>query len=497
MNQNISLSRSLIQLIEDAPNRRVSVVGDLILDDYIEGSIERLSPEAPVQVVNVDREYQKLGGAANVAHGLSTLEAKVDLYGVVGTDDAARTLLELCASRNIGTGKVASLARRPTTRKLRVMSRRQQMIRLDWEKILPIEEKIEETFLRDLFAKKNLPAAIVLSDYGKGVLTDSLIRKITVQAREAGIPVVVDPKSRDFDRYRNATVLTPNLKEFETAVRHAVDPVKDEDIARYAGQLCEKCAFQALLVTLGELGMALWTPENGLYRVPTAAREVYDVTGAGDTVVATLALALANGLDFHTAAVIANAAAGIVVGKAGTSTVAPRELVNALSPKIENKLLDNEAFAEHIKWWRLQGKQVVFTNGCFDLLHVGHLHILEQAARQGDILIVGLNSDSSIRRLKGPERPLIPELERATLLAAFDCVDAVVLFSEDTPVNLIRRIKPDVLVKGSDYRMDQVVGREEVEAHGGKVVLVDFLPAKSSSLLINRIRGTAKGDCKK
>ena len=216
------------------------------------------------------------------------------------------------------------------------------------------------------------------------------------------------------------------------------------------------------------------------------------MTGAGDTVVATLALALANRLDFHSAAVIANAAAGIVVGKAGTSTVAPKELVEALSPKIENKLLDPAALAEHIKWWRLQGKRVVFTNGCFDLLHVGHLHILQQAARQGDILIVGLNSDSSIRRLKGPERPLIPEQERATLLAAFDCVDAVVLFPEDTPENLIRRIRPDILVKGSDYRMDQVVGREEVEAHGGKAVLVDFLPDKSTSLLINRIRGAAQ-----
>lgn len=491
MKQNTLLSRGLVQLIEDAPNRRIGVVGDLILDDYIEGDIERLSPEAPVQVVNVGREYQKLGGAANVAHGLSTLGARVDLFGVVGEDDAARVLLDLCARRKIGTNGVGTLKHRPTTRKLRVMSRRQQMIRLDWEKILPIDEAIAKKILEDLFAG-DLPAAIVLSDYAKGVLTDSLIREIIRKARKAGIPVVVDPKSRDFGRYREATVLTPNLKEFEAAVRHSVNPVSDADIAKYAGELCEKCDFRALLVTLGELGMALWTSENGLFRVPTSAREVYDVTGAGDTVVATLALALANRLDFHAAAVIANAAAGIVVGKAGTSTVAPKELVEALSPKIENKLLDHAALAEHIKWWRLQEKHVVFTNGCFDLLHVGHLHILQQAARQGDILIVGLNSDSSIRRLKGPERPLIPEQERATLLAAFDCVDAVVLFSEDTPENLIRRIRPDILVKGSDYRMDQVVGREEVEAHGGKVVLVDFLPDKSTSLLINRIRGAAQ-----
>jgi len=340
----------------------------------------------------------------------------------------------------------------------------------------------------DLF-QNTPPQAIVISDYAKGVLTASLIQRIITRAREAGIPVVVDPKSKNFDRYREATILTPNLKEFQAAVQHAIDPNNDDELSEYAGAICEKYSFDALLVTLGELGMALWTPENGLYRVPATAREVYDVTGAGDTVAAILALALASRMDFCRAAMIANAAAGIVIGKAGTSTVAPEELVAQHSPKIENKLLDDASLAEHIKSWRLQGKRIVFTNGCFDLLHVGHLHILQQAAELGDILVVGLNTDVSIRRLKGEERPLIPEQERACLLAALECVDAVILFSEDTPQNLIRQIKPDFLVKGSDYSMDQVVGRKEVEAFGGKVVLVDLLPDKSSSLLINRIQG--------
>jgi D-beta-D-heptose 7-phosphate kinase / D-beta-D-heptose 1-phosphate adenosyltransferase len=489
MKENLLFYHSLIKLIEDTRSRHVGVIGDLILDDYIEGDIERLSPEAPVQVVNVGHEYQKLGGGANVAHGLSALGAKVSLFGVVGTDEAARILLDLCARKGIETHGVMAMDDRSTTRKLRVMSRHQQMIRLDWEKIQPIDRSIEDKFLADLFQDAP-PQAIVLSDYAKGVLTTSLIQKIITRAREAAIPVVVDPKSQNFDRYRGATILTPNLKEFQAAVQHTIDPKNDVELAKFAGELCEKYSFDALLVTLGELGMALWTPENGLYRVSATAREVYDVTGAGDTVAAILALALASQINFCHAAMIANTAGGIVIGKAGTSTVTPEELVARLSPKIENKLLDDASLEEHVKWWRLQGKRVVFTNGCFDLLHVGHLHILQQAAVHGDILAVGLNTDASIRRLKGEDRPLIPEQERACLLAAFDCVDAVILFSEDTPHNLIRKIKPDVLVKGSDYRMDQVVGREEVEAFGGRVVLVDFLPDKSSSMLINRIRGS-------
>jgi len=488
------LARNLTQLLEDARNRHVWVVGDLLLDDYIEGDIERVSPEAPVQVVNVGNEFQKLGGAANVAHGLSTFGAQVTLAGIVGCDSSAKTLLSLCAKRGIKTDSIITVKDRPTIRKLRVMSRHQQMIRIDWERIQAIDEKTEKKLLENLY-QTDPPDAILLSDYAKGVLTDSLIRELIKKARELDIPVVVDPKSKKFDRYRGATILAPNLKEFRDASDQMIDPMNAESIAISAKHICESTNISSLLVTLGELGMALWTPGSGLYRIATTAREVYDVTGAGDTVVATLALSLASGVDYHTAAIISNAAAGIVVGKAGTSTVTPHELVESLSPRVENKLLDNSSLIEHIRWWRLQKKRVVFTNGCFDLLHVGHLHILNQAAAQGDVLLVGLNTDNSIRRLnKGPDRPLIPEQERASLLAAFDCVDAVVLFDEDTPLNLIKQVKPDVLVKGSDYRIDQVIGKELVEAFGGKVVLVDCLPNQSSSLLIDRIRGGRRSD---
>jgi len=488
------LGRNLTQLFENVRDRHIWVVGDVLLDDYIDGDIERVSPEAPVQVVNVENEFQKLGGAANVAHGLSVFGAQVTLAGIVGCDNAAQTLIALCTKQGIKTDSIITVKDRPTIRKLRVMSRHQQMIRIDWERIQPIDAETEKKLLANLY-QADSPDAILLSDYGKGVLTDSLIQKLINKARDLGIPVVVDPKSKQFNRYRGATILAPNLKEFQAASDQMIDPMNAESIAVSAKHICECCNISSLLVTLGELGMALWTPDNGIYQVATTAREVYDVTGAGDTVVAALALSLASGIDSHTAAIISNAAAGIVVGKVGTSTVTPQELVKSLSPQVENKLLDNASLIEHVRWWRLQKKRIVFTNGCFDLLHVGHLHILNQAAMQGDMLLIGLNSDDSLRRLnKGPERPLIPEQERASLLAAFDCVDAVILFDEDTPKNLIKLIKPDVLVKGSDYRIDQVVGKEDVEAYGGKVVLVDFLPNQSSSLLIERIRGGQRSD---
>ena len=488
------LGRNLTQLFENVQDRHVWVVGDVLLDDYIEGDIERVSPEAPVQVVNVRNEFQKLGGAANVANGLSIFGAQVTLAGIVGCDRSAQTLIELCTKQGINTDGIITVNDRPTIRKLRVMSKRQQMIRIDWERIEPIDAETERKLLATLY-QADLPDAILLSDYAKGVLTDTIIRELIHKARDLGIPVVVDPKSKQFERYRGATILAPNLKEFQAASDQTIDPMSEESIAVSAKYICESCNISSLLVTLGELGMALWTPDNGIYQVATTARDVYDVTGAGDTVVATLALSLASDLDYHTSAIISNAAAGIVVGKAGTSTVTPQELVESLSPQVENKLLDNSSLIEHVRWWRLQKKRVVFTNGCFDLLHVGHLHILNQAAMHGDVLIVGLNTDNSLRRLnKGPERPLIPEQERASLLAAFDCVDTVILFDEDTPQNLIKQIKPDVLVKGSDYRIDQVIGKEEVEAFGGKVVLVDFLPNQSSSLLIERIRGEKRAD---
>ena len=485
--KSASPAGSLARLLERSKTLHIWVVGDVLMDDYVAGDIDRVSPEAPVQVLNVSSEFRRLGGAANVAHGLARLGARVTLAGVVGDDATAGYLLDQCHREGIRTDAVITVNDRPTIRKLRVMSRHQQMIRLDWERIRPMNAETESRLFEQLCAAP-APDAILLSDYAKGVLTDSLIRKLMQKAREFIAPVVVDPKSERLERYRGALVAAPNLKEFSAALNHVNPSADAADIEAGAQMICGYAGIGALLVTLGESGMALWTPAGGLQAIASTAREVYDVTGAGDTVSAVLALCLAGGLDVKTASLIANTAAGIVVGKMGTATVAADELMQAFTPPNKNKILDRRTLSERLRWWRLKNKRIVFTNGCFDLLHVGHLHVLNQAAMRGDVLLVGLNTDNSIRRLnKGPRRPMIPEQERAAIVAALDCVSAVVLFDEETPLELIKKIQPDVLVKGADYRIDQVVGKEVVEAAGGKVILVDLLPDRSTSLLIEKM----------
>lgn len=483
------LSKSLTEFLKNAETRHVWVIGDVLLDQYIEGDIERISPEAPVQVVNVSKEYSRLGGAANVANGLAALGVKVTLGGIIGSDGAGEILLDLCGRQGILTTALQAADNRPTIKKLRVISRGQQMIRLDWEQTHAIEKKIEESILKAL-DNTDPPDAVILSDYAKGVLTDSLIRGIVSRADACGASVAVDPKSRRFERYKGAAVIAPNLKEFQQVLEDTVDAHDDESMSSAAERICKSSGINSLLVTMGEAGMALWTPGGGLHRIEASAKEVYDVTGAGDTVMAALALGLASGADLHTAAMISNAAAGIVVGKAGTAVVEPEELIDALSPNAHDKLLDSGMLEQRVRLWRMQQKKIVFTNGCFDLLHAGHLHILNQAASLGDVLLVGINTDDSIRRLnKGSDRPLIPQQERAAIVAALDCVNAVVLFDQDTPLELIKIIKPDVLVKGSDYTKEQVVGKDEVESQGGQVRLVDLLPDRSTTSLVERIRG--------
>ncbi|MFW6082395.1 MAG: D-glycero-beta-D-manno-heptose-7-phosphate kinase, partial [Desulfosalsimonas sp.] len=454
------ISRMLAEFLKNAGARHVWVIGDILLDQYMEGGIERISPEAPVQVVNISKEYSRLGGAANVANGLAALGVNVTLGGVIGSDSAGETLLDLCSKQGILTTAIQAEVNRPTIRKLRVISRRQQMIRLDWEQTHPIDKQTEDRILKALDGAAP-PDTVVLSDYAKGVLTDSLIQGIISRAEAFGASVAVDPKSRRLERYKGATVIAPNLREFQQALDDPVDAGNDEALASAAARICKDSRIKSLLVTMGESGMALWTPEGGIHRIEAAAREVYDVTGAGDTVMAALALGLASGSDLHTAALISNAAAGIVVGKAGTAVVEPEELIDALSPNSQDKIIDSGMLEQRLRLWRIQKKKIVFTNGCFDLLHAGHLHILNQAASLGDVLLVGINTDDSIRRLnKGSDRPLIPQQERAAIVAALDCVNAVVLFDQDTPLELIKNIKPDVLVKGSDYSKEQVVGKD-------------------------------------
>ena len=334
------------------------------------------------------------------------------------------------------------------------------------------------------------PDAVILSDYAKGVLTPQVIAAITHRAGKA--PIVVDPKSRDFTRYRGATTITPNLRELELACGKSLDPTQLESVADAARPLIAAAGLASMVVTLSEHGMLVVTAAGPPVAVPASRREVFDVTGAGDTAIAVLTLSLAAGVSLPAAARLANAAAGVSVGQVGAVAVDADSIRSELTASPEAKVLSRTELAARAASWRIAGKRIVFTNGCYDLLHAGHLSLLHGAAKLGDVLVLAINSDASVRRLKGPERPLVPEAERAALLAALACVDAVTVFDEDTPLATIEAIRPHILVKGADYKVEQVVGREVVEAHGGRVALVPLLPQKSTTALVDRIKGLAK-----
>jgi D-beta-D-heptose 7-phosphate kinase/D-beta-D-heptose 1-phosphate adenosyltransferase len=460
-----------------------------MLDEYVEGEVGRISPEAPVPVVRVRNESQRLGGAANVANSLAALGARVSLAGAIGEDSCGHALLALCQANGIGTEGVRTAGGRPTTRKLRVMSQRHQLVRMDWESTAILEDSIALDGVRGLGAG-SAPVAIVISDYAKGFLTPRVLQSLIAEGRERGVPVIVDPKRPDYAAYRGATVLTPNLREFREAVGDAQLPPNPDALARAAEPLLASTGIGAFVITLGELGMVVVRAGEPPAWFPAIRREVFDVTGAGDAVVTVLALSLAAGADLLSAARLANVAGSIAVSKVGAAVIRPDELLRAVTPASAEKVHELDSLGHQLDWWRTEGRRIVFTNGCFDVLHVGHLSLLRQAAAQGDVLVVGINSDASVGRLKGPERPLMPQAERAALLAGLDCVNAVAVFDEDTPLEMIRFVRPDVLVKGADYRIDQVVGRDLVEAAGGKVVLVPLVPDRSTSGIVARMKAS-------
>jgi D-beta-D-heptose 7-phosphate kinase/D-beta-D-heptose 1-phosphate adenosyltransferase len=473
------------------PGRRVWVVGDLMVDEYLRGRVERISPEAPVPVVAVSGRERRPGGAANVAHQLARLGAEVRLSGVIGDDDAGRALLAQCREAGIDVGPVAVIPGRCTTQKLRVLGHGQQMVRLDWEEAKPPPD-LAATLLARLAALPT-PDVVILSDYAKGVLSTDLMAPLIARLRAGGAKVLVDPKNADFGVYRGASVVTPNHRELEAAARRKIDPRDRPAIAEVARKLARDADLDAIVVTLGEHGMLVVPRDGGEVPIPATRRPVFDVTGAGDTAIAVLAVGLAAGATLPDAATIANAAAGRTVSEIGAVAVEREEIVAALWPSGVQPVLDRAALAERAESWRRSGQRVVFTNGCYDLLHAGHLALLHRAAVLGDVLVVAINSDASVRRLKGPERPLVPETERAAMLAALDCVDAVTVFDEDTPLEAIRCVRPDVLVKGADYKVDEVVGRELVESYGGHVELLPLVPDRSTSSLVERIRRSAGG----
>ncbi len=460
----------------------VLVVGDVMLDRYWQGPTSRISPEAPVPVVKVEGDELRPGGAANVALNAAALGAQVALVGLVGEDAEAGLLADRLATRGVASDFVAVPGSRTIT-KLRILSKHQQLIRLDFEDgfVACDGGGILDRFLQALPRAK----AVVLSDYAKGVLRDPqpLIRA----ARERGLPVVVDPKGTDFERYRGATLLTPNQSEFEAVVGTVLD---DVDLAAKGCALRDALDLEAILVTRSEKGMCLLQRGHAPVHLPTRAREVYDVTGAGDTVVAVLAAALAAGEAMHEAVALSNLGAGVVVGKVGTATVSPAELAAAMEQHlpIRTGAVTEDDLVALVARARAAGERIVMTNGCFDILHAGHVTYLQQARALGDRLIVAVNDDDSVRRLKGEARPVNPREAREIVLAALAAVDWVVPFSEDTPRRLICRVCPDVLVKGGDYRIEDIAGGECVLAAGGEVKVLPFLSGHSTSSMIATIK---------
>jgi D-beta-D-heptose 7-phosphate kinase / D-beta-D-heptose 1-phosphate adenosyltransferase len=479
---------ALERFLTDLNRLKVLVIGDLMLDEYVWGKAERISPEAPVQVVEVTRDELRLGGAGNVCNNLAALGVQVEVASVLGDDADGRLLRQLLAGRGIGTAGIVLAAGRTTSRKTRVLASSQQIVRIDRETRTLINAEQEDRLLDAVRAAAPACHAILVSDYLKGVLSDTLLQALVALGRERDIPVVIDPKGSDYRKYRGATALTPNRKEAQAASGIAI--VDAASLQQAGRKLCADLDLAALVLTRSEEGMSLFFRDGREAHLPTEAREVFDVSGAGDTVLALIGVGLAAGLPLDEAARLSNLAAGIVVGKVGTSTVTAEEILEAAGrqhPDADRKLHERQALARLLAGRRAKGETVVFTNGCFDLLHVGHVKYLQAARQLGDLLVLGLNSDASIRRLKGPKRPLIGQDERAHILAALDCIDYVVIFDEDTPLDLIAALRPDILVKGADYTPDGVVGKDLVESWGGRVELIDLVEGRSTSSIVDKI----------
>ncbi|GJL78586.1 MAG: bifunctional protein HldE [Nitrospinaceae bacterium] len=474
---------------------KVLVMGDLILDEYLWGGVTRISPEAPVPILETKSENLSLGGAANVANNLAALGCEVYLIGAIGQDEKGDRLLELIRERGVNTEGIFRFVHRPTTSKMRIIAHNQQILRIDKEDNRPITEETEKKIIQ--FTNKVLPKmqGVICSDYQKGVLTEKVIKNLMHRAQNSRKSVIVDPKSADFSLYKGATVLTPNEKEVERSV-----PIKinsSEDLERAAEYLLTLTRAEALLVTRGKDGMTLYPNKGKPVAIPTVAKEVFDVTGAGDTVVSVFGMAVFVGFNFQEAAWLSNMAGSIVVGKVGTAVVTLNEINEFLQEetfRTSHTVLELEELKKLVSLAKSTGKTVVFTNGCFDLIHGGHIEFLQKAKALGDILVVGLNSDPSVRAIKGDGRPIKTQQERANILSALRYVDYITIFDESTPANLISEIRPDILVKGDDYAIDEVVGREIVEGYGARVELIPIVKGHSTTNTVEQILENHKLD---
>jgi D-beta-D-heptose 7-phosphate kinase/D-beta-D-heptose 1-phosphate adenosyltransferase len=469
---------------------RILVVGDLMLDEYVWGSVERISPEAPVPVLSVTSEEFTLGGAGNVAKNLAVLGARVAVAGVVGKGADGRKLREGLAGIGADVEAVVEEPGRPTTRKTRVMAERQQVLRIDRETVQAISSRSADSLIRKV--KERLPAAdlLLISDYGKGVVTRRVVSELAAAAKAAGKIAIADPKGMDYSKYAGLTLITPNKKE--AALASGIEIRDEADLFAAGARLLETVAVEKLLVTCGRDGMVFFERDAEPLKIGTRARQVFDVSGAGDTVAAVLSLGLAAGFGYADAIRLANTAAGVVVGKVGTATVTRAELLEALQPGTEPTAAKHKTLAEMTELsgeLRRKGKRVVLTNGCFDLLHAGHIRLFAASRVFGDVLVVALDDDASVRELKGAGRPVIGAAERVRILSALDSVDYVTVFATSELDKVIEAVRPDVLTKGSNYENDTVVGRELVERLGGRVALVPVTEGVSSTRIIETIKG--------
>lgn len=482
----MTVNAELSALVPKLKGARVVCVGDLMLDRFVYGTADRISPEAPIPVVRIDREESMLGGAGNVVRNIVGLGGNVEFVSVVGQDRAGREVMELVGELDGVEPHLLVERNRATTIKTRYIAGHQQMLRTDRETDAPVADSIAEDSARLVCQAMKDCAVVAISDYAKGLLIPREIATIVHAAKAAGRIVIVDPKGRDYSRYKGATILTPNKRELADAAQMPVDD--DRDVEQAAKKILKTAEAQAIVVTRGAEGMSVVPVKGKALHLPALAREVFDVSGAGDTVVATLATALAGGLTLEQAARLASVAAGVVVAKVGTAVAYSADLLRALRhddiASGEHKVVTLEQAVDEVGRWRRQGLKIGFTNGCFDLLHPGHVSLIGQARAACDRLVVGLNSDASVKRLKGATRPVQSEAARASVIGSLGHVDLVVIFAEDTPMETLKALKPDVLVKGADYTKDKVVGAKEVEGWGGRVVLAKLVTGQSTTSII-------------
>ncbi len=481
------MNENLISRMKAAP---VLVAGDVMVDEYVIGDVERISPESPVPVLLAKDRHRRLGGAGNVVRNVVSMGGNVALFATVGADAAGEWFRKHCAEIGVDTFWLKFERSRPTTIKTRVVARNQQIVRIDEEYVGSMPIEIEKSVMDNIRSVTPQVKAVIVSDYGKGFLSDSILRNLFDTARSEGVPSLVDPKGLDFSRYRGATYVTPNVRE--ASVASGIE-IRDSQTLEKAGKiLLEQTQAEGLVVTRGKDGITLITP-NKIQDFPVKPVEIVDVTGAGDTVIATLALAVASGLSVEEAAQMANLAASLVVARFGAASVTLEEMLNSLRNWPQGrKIIPRDELERVIRNHRLQGQSLVFTNGCFDLFHVGHLELLRKASTFGDILIVAVNSDKSVHRIKGAQRPIVSEQERLELVSALNFVNYVTTFDEDTPYNLIKEIKPDILVKGRDWEGKKVVGEDVVKGRGGKVQFIDLVSGVSTSSIIDRIVNKVK-----